>query len=90
VEHPVTEMITGKDLVKEQINVARGEKLSFTQDELKILGHSFEVRVYAEDPTNNFLPDIGRLNTYNDQKVWEFEWMMVSRKAWIFQFTTTR
>jgi acetyl-CoA carboxylase biotin carboxylase subunit len=64
VEHPVTEMITGKDLVKEQINVARGEKLSFTQDELKILGHSFEVRVYAEDPTNNFLPDIGRLNTY--------------------------
>lgn len=64
VEHPVTEMISGKDLVKEQINVARGEKLSFTQDELKILGHSFEVRVYAEDPSNNFLPDIGRLNTY--------------------------
>lgn len=64
VEHPVTEMITGKDLVKEQINVARGEKLSFTQDELKIQGHSFEVRVYAEDPSNNFLPDIGRLNTY--------------------------
>jgi len=64
VEHPVTEMITGKDLVKEQINVARGEKLSFTQDELTINGHSIEVRVYAEDPMNNFLPDIGRLNTY--------------------------
>ncbi|MCC7332088.1 MAG: acetyl-CoA carboxylase biotin carboxylase subunit [Flavobacteriales bacterium] len=64
VEHPVTEMITGKDLVKEQINIARGEKLSFTQEELKIQGHSFEIRVYAEDPTNNFLPDIGRLNTY--------------------------
>lgn len=64
VEHPVTEMITGKDLVKEQINVARGEKLSFTQDELTINGHSVEVRVYAEDPMNNFLPDIGRLNTY--------------------------
>ncbi len=64
VEHPVTEMITGIDLVKEQINIARGEKLSFTQEDLKINGHSFEVRVYAEDPTNNFLPDIGRLNTY--------------------------
>jgi acetyl-CoA carboxylase biotin carboxylase subunit len=64
VEHPVTEMITGIDLVKEQINIARGEKLSFTQDELTINGHSFEVRVYAEDPANNFLPDIGTLNTY--------------------------
>jgi acetyl-CoA carboxylase, biotin carboxylase subunit len=64
VEHPVTEMITGIDLVKEQINIARGEKLSFKQEDLKISGHSFEVRVYAEDPMNNFLPDIGRLNTY--------------------------
>ncbi len=64
VEHPVTEMISGIDLVKEQINIARGEKLSFTQDEVQINGHSFEVRVYAEDPMNNFLPDIGRLNTY--------------------------
>ncbi|MCB0400538.1 MAG: acetyl-CoA carboxylase biotin carboxylase subunit [Flavobacteriales bacterium] len=64
VEHPVSEMISGIDLVKEQIKVARGEKLSFTQNDLKINGHSFEVRVYAEDPMNNFLPDIGRLNTY--------------------------
>ncbi len=64
VEHPVTEMITGKDLVKEQIKVARGEKLSFAQEDLKIIGHSMEVRVYAEDPLNNFLPDIGRLSTY--------------------------
>ncbi|MEQ8909902.1 MAG: acetyl-CoA carboxylase biotin carboxylase subunit [Vicingaceae bacterium] len=64
VEHPVTEQITGIDLVREQINIARGEKLSFTQDDLKIQGHSFEVRVYAEDPTNNFLPDIGKLQTY--------------------------
>jgi len=64
VEHPVTEMITGLDLVKEQINIARGEKLSFTQDDVKINGHSFEVRVYAEDPMNNFLPDIGTLETY--------------------------
>lgn len=64
VEHPVTEQITGIDLVKEQIKVARGEKLSFTQDDLQIKGHSIEVRVYAEDPLNNFLPDIGTLNTY--------------------------
>lgn len=64
VEHPVTEMITGLDLVKEQIKVARGEKLSFKQEDLKINGHSIEVRVCAEDPTNNFLPDIGRLKTY--------------------------
>ncbi|MES2284966.1 MAG: acetyl-CoA carboxylase biotin carboxylase subunit [Bacteroidota bacterium] len=64
VEHPVTEMITGIDLVKEQIKVARGEKLSFTQADLKIQGHSLEVRVYAEDPCNNFLPDIGKLVTY--------------------------
>lgn len=64
VEHPVTEMITGKDLVKEQIKVARGEKLSFTQDDLEIIGHAIECRVYAEDPTNNFLPDIGKLETY--------------------------
>lgn len=64
VEHPVTEQITGLDLVREQINIARGEKLSFTQEDLKIQGHSFEVRVYAEDPSNNFLPDIGTLKTY--------------------------
>ena len=64
VEHPVTEMITGLDLVKLQIRVAEGEKLPFTQDDLKINGHAIEVRVYAEDPANNFLPDIGRLTTY--------------------------
>ncbi|MAN50263.1 MAG: acetyl-CoA carboxylase biotin carboxylase subunit [Flavobacteriales bacterium] len=64
VEHPVTEMITGIDLVKEQIKVARGEKLSFNQDDLKINGHSIEIRVYAEDPKNNFLPDIGKLIKY--------------------------
>lgn len=64
VEHPVTELITGKDLVKEQIRVARGEKLSFTQEELTINGHAIEIRVYAEDPANNFLPDIGNLAVY--------------------------
>jgi len=64
VEHPVSELITGIDLVKEQIRVARGEKLSFTQKDLKINGHALEVRVCAEDPLNNFLPDIGKLITY--------------------------
>ena len=64
VEHPVTEMITGKDLVKEQILIAQGEPLSFKQEDLKIHGHAMEVRVYAEDPANNFLPDIGKLIRY--------------------------
>lgn len=68
VEHPVTEMITGLDLVKEQIKVARGEKLSFRQEDLKINGHAMEIRVYAEDPKNNFLPDIGKLVTYRIPK----------------------
>jgi propionyl-CoA carboxylase alpha chain len=64
VEHPVTEMITGIDLVEEQIRIARGEKLGFTQDDLKINGHAVELRVYAEDPLNKFLPSIGTLTTY--------------------------
>ncbi|TDQ08580.1 acetyl-CoA carboxylase biotin carboxylase subunit [Pedobacter metabolipauper] len=68
VEHPVTEMITGLDLVKEQIKIARGEKISYTQNELKINGHAIELRVYAEDPDNNFLPDIGMLQTYSIPK----------------------
>ena len=64
VEHPVTEMITGIDLVEEQIKIARGEKLSFTQDDLTINGHAVELRVYAEDSLNNFFPSIGTLSTY--------------------------
>lgn len=68
VEHCVTEMITGIDLVKEQINVARGNKLSFTQDDLEIRGHSIELRVCTEDPLNNFLPDTGRLEMYQIPK----------------------
>lgn len=64
VEHPVTEMITGLDLVKEQIKVARNEKLTFTQEDLKINGHAMEVRVYAEDASNNFAADIGTLEKY--------------------------
>ena len=64
VEHPVTELITGIDLVKEQIKIARGEAISFRQEDLNINGHAMELRVYAEDPANNFLPDIGTLQTY--------------------------
>lgn len=64
VEHPVSELISGIDLVEQQIKVARGEKLAFTQDDLKIKGHALEVRVYAEDPLANFMPSIGTLSTY--------------------------
>lgn len=64
VEHPVTEAITGLDLVKLQIRIAAGEKLPFLQTDLRMHGHAIEARVYAEDPANNFLPDIGTLRTY--------------------------
>nr|WP_262913929.1 acetyl-CoA carboxylase biotin carboxylase subunit [Aequorivita vitellina] len=64
VEHPVTELITGLDLVEQQINIANNEKLSFAQEDLKITGHAFEVRVYAEDPLNNFMPSVGKLEVY--------------------------
>ena len=64
VEHPVSELISGIDLVEQQIKVARGEKLAFTQEDLKITGHALEVRVYAEDPLANFMPSIGTLSTY--------------------------
>jgi acetyl-CoA carboxylase biotin carboxylase subunit len=68
VEHPVTELITGIDLVKEQIQIARGEAISFRQEDLKIQGHALQLRVYAEDPSNNFLPSIGKLKTYRTPK----------------------
>ncbi len=61
VEHPVTELVTGIDLVREQICVALGEKLSFTQGDIKLIGHAIECRVYAEDPENNFLPSPGKI-----------------------------
>jgi acetyl-CoA carboxylase, biotin carboxylase subunit len=64
VEHPVTEFITGLDLVEQQLRIARGEALAFTQSELSIHGHAIEVRVCAEDPANTFLPDVGRLARY--------------------------
>jgi propionyl-CoA carboxylase alpha chain len=65
VEHPVTELITGLDLVEQMIRVAAGQKLAFTQDELKINGWAVESRIYAEDPYRGFLPSIGRLVRYD-------------------------
>lgn len=64
VEHPVTELITGTDLVEMQIRVARGEALAIQQEDLKIKGHALELRVYAEDPMNDFLPSVGHLDVY--------------------------
>ncbi|TWB31695.1 acetyl-CoA carboxylase biotin carboxylase subunit [Nitrospirillum bahiense] len=64
VEHPVTEMITGLDLVELMIRVAAGEKLPITQDDVKLNGWALEARVYAEEPTRNFLPSIGRVTRY--------------------------
>ena len=64
VEHPVTEEITGLDLVEEQIKVARGEVLQLKQEDIGINGHAIEIRVYAEDPENDFLPDLGKIVRY--------------------------
>lgn len=64
VEHPVTEMISGLDLVEWQIRVARGEALPMKQEDLQIQGHAMELRVYAEDPMNDFLPNVGNLEVY--------------------------
>src|SRR5690625_7822052 len=64
VEHPVTELITGLDLVALQLDIAAGKKLPFSQTDLKINGHAIECRIYAEDPDNNFLPETGLLNRH--------------------------
>lgn len=64
VEHPVTELITGIDLVEQQIKVAEGEILEFRQEDLKIHGHALELRVYAEDPLGDFMPSVGKLERY--------------------------
>ncbi|GAB7528321.1 acetyl/propionyl/methylcrotonyl-CoA carboxylase subunit alpha [Pseudomonas sp. 3A(2025)] len=66
VEHPVTEAITGLDLVSWQIRVARGEALPMTQDQVPLIGHAIEVRLYAEDPDNDFLPAAGQLALYRE------------------------
>jgi 3-methylcrotonyl-CoA carboxylase alpha subunit len=64
VEHPVTELITGVDLVEWQLRVAFGEKLPLAQDEIKLNGHAIEARVYAENPQKNFMPSVGRIKTW--------------------------
>jgi acetyl-CoA carboxylase biotin carboxylase subunit len=64
VEHPVTEMITGVDLIKEQIRVAAGEKLSFSQQDLSVTGHAIECRINAEDPSRNFMPRAGKIEMF--------------------------
>jgi acetyl-CoA carboxylase biotin carboxylase subunit len=63
VEHPITELITGLDLVHLQIHIAAGEKLPFTQESVQLRGHAIECRVYAEDPDNNFFPSQGRITS---------------------------
>ena len=68
VEHPVTELITGLDLVEQQIRIANGDNLGFKQEDLTIDGHAFELRVYAEDPLDNFMPSVGKLETYRSPK----------------------
>ncbi|MFT3729723.1 MAG: acetyl/propionyl/methylcrotonyl-CoA carboxylase subunit alpha [Terricaulis sp.] len=72
VEHPVSEMITGLDLVEQMIRVADGEKLAFKQKDLRIKGWAIESRIYAEDPYRNFLPSIGRLRTYRPPEEGKF------------------
>ena len=68
VEHPVTELVTGVDLVHQQIRIAAGEKLSLVQEELTQKGHAIECRIYAEDPANNFLPSPGKILFFKEPK----------------------
>ncbi|MDA9965863.1 biotin/lipoyl-binding protein [Gammaproteobacteria bacterium] len=74
VEHPVTEEVTGIDLVYEQIKIARGEELEFTQNDISWHGHSIEARLYAEDPGNNFLPEVGTLIAYDTEMAGDIRW----------------
>jgi len=74
VEHPVTEEVTGVDLVAEQIKIARGDELEFAQDDIDWHGHAIEARLYAEDPGNNFLPEIGTLHAYDTSLASEVRW----------------
>ena len=66
VEHPITEEVTGIDLVYEQLKIARGEILTYKQDDITFSGHSIEARLYAENPENNFLPETGTLIAYDE------------------------
>ncbi len=85
VEHPVTEMITGIDLVEEMIRVAAGEKLRLTQDDVKLNGWSVESRIYAEDPVRNFLPSTGRLVTYRPPQEGEENGVIVRNDTGVYE-----
>jgi acetyl-CoA carboxylase biotin carboxylase subunit len=64
VEHPVTEMISGRDIVQEQLRIAAGHRLSFTQEEISLKGHAIECRINAEDPSNDFVPSPGKIKSF--------------------------
>jgi len=85
VEHPVTELITGVDLVEQMIRVANGEPLSITQDDVKINGWAIENRLYAEDPYRNFLPSIGRLTRYRPPAEEATETAVVRNDTGVFE-----
>ena len=85
VEHPVTELITGIDLVEQMIRVAYGEKLSIKQDDVKLNGWAIESRLYAEDPYRNFLPSIGRLVQYRPPAEGEFDGVIVRNDTGVYE-----
>ncbi len=85
VEHPVTELVTGVDLVEQMIRVAYGEKLSITQDEVKLNGWAIESRLYAEDPYRNFLPSIGRLTRYRPPVEGEYDGHIVRNDTGVYE-----
>src|SRR5690242_13290064 len=85
VEHPVTELVTGIDLVEEMIRVAAGEKLRLKQADVKLTGWAVESRVYAEDPTRNFLPSTGRLTTYRPPQESENDGITVRNDTGVYE-----
>ena len=86
VEHPVTELITGIDLVEQMIRVAAGEKLAFGQNDVKLNGWAIESRLYAEDPYRNFLPSIGRLSRYRPPREGaQAGWHVVRNDTGVFE-----
>src|SRR5690606_30674411 len=85
VEHPVTELITGIDLVEQMIRVAYGEKLAIAQQDVKLNGWAMECRLYAEDPYRNFLPSIGRLTRYRPPEELAIEGATVRNDTGVYE-----
>ncbi|MGO7624005.1 acetyl/propionyl-CoA carboxylase subunit alpha, partial [Rhizobium ruizarguesonis] len=85
VEHPVTELITGIDLVEQMIRVAAGEPLHFAQEDIRLDGWAIESRLYAEDPYRNFLPSIGRLTRYRPPAEGRTGNVVVSNDTGVFE-----